>query len=96
MQKATDEPSVGQGFSLDTGPCKYQLNQFIALAESDKSGLLTGSCGGAGPETMVAQMVDELNGAGFQEVLAEAQRQVDEFLAANPPEASTATAESAE
>ena len=45
---------------------------------------------------MVAQMVDELNAAGFQDVLAEAQRQVDEFLAANPPEASTSTAESAE
>ena len=41
-------------------------------------------------------MVEELNGAGFQEVMAEAQRQVDEFLAANPPQASTSTAESAE
>ena len=39
---------------------------------------------------------DELNAAGFQDVIAEAQRQVDEFLAANPPEASTSTAESAE
>ena len=35
-------------------------------------------------------MVEELNAAGFQEVIAEAQAQVDAFLAENP---SSATAE---
>ncbi len=95
-QNANAEPSVLLGFSMDTEPVKDQLNQCITIAESYKSELLTGSCGGTDPETMVAQMVDELNAAGFQDVLAEAQRQVDEFLAANPPEASTSTAESAE
>ena len=95
-QNANAEPSVLLGFSMDTEPVKDQLNQCITIAESYKSELLTGSCGGTDPETMVAQMVDELNAAGFQDVLTEAQRQVDEFLAANPPEASTSTAESAE
>ena len=95
-QNANAEPSVLLGFSMDTEPVKDQLNQCITIAESYKSELLTGSCGGTDPETMVAQMVEELNGAGFQEVMAEAQRQVDEFLAANPPQASTSTAESAE
>ena len=96
IQNENAEPSVLLGFSMDTEPVKDQLNQCITIAESYKSELLTGSCGGTDPETMVAQMVDELNAAGFQDVLAEAQRQVDEFLAANPPEASTSTAESAE
>ena len=40
---------------------------------------------------MVDEMVAEMNQVGFQEIMAEAQRQVDEFLAANP-----ASSESAE
>lgn len=85
------EPSVLLGFSMDTSAVSTQLNQCISIAERYKSELLTGT---ADPEVMVPEMVAELNGAGFQEVMAEAQRQVDEFLAANPPAASTA--ESAE
>ena len=81
------EPSVLLGFSMDVTPVSTQLNQCISIAERYKSELLTGT---ADPEVMVPQMVEELNGAGFQDVIAEAQRQVDEFLAANPPAASTA------
>ena len=84
IQNENAEPSVLLGFSMDVEPVKDQLNQCITIAESYKSELLTGSCGGSDPETMVKQMVDELNAAGFQDVMAEAQRQVDEFLAANP------------
>ena len=85
------EPSVLLGFSMDVTPVSTQLNQCISIAERYKSELLTGT---ADPDVMVPQMVEELNGAGFQEIIAEAQRQVDEFLAANPPAASTS--ESAE
>ena len=94
---AAAEPSVLLGFSMDTTPVADNLAQCIAIAESYKSELLTGACGDFDtPEEMVADMVAKMNELGFQEIMAEAQRQVDEFLAANPPEASTSTAESAE
>ena len=86
------EPSVLLGFSMDTTPVADQLAQCIAIAESYKSELLTGACGQFDtPEEMVDEMVAEMNQVGFQEIMAEAQRQVDEFLAANP-----ASSESAE
>ena len=93
VQNENAEPSVLLGFSMDVTPVSDQLNQCISIAESYKSELLTGSCGGSDPETMVAQMVEELNAAGFQEVIAEAQAQVDAFLAENPASATAETAE---
>lgn len=86
---ANAEPSVLLGFSMDTSPVATEINQCISIAERYKSELLTGT---ADPDVMVPQMVEELNGAGFQEVIAEAQRQVDEFMASN----GGATAETAE
>ena len=38
--------------------------------------------GTADPEVMVPQMMEELRGAGFDEIVAEAQAQVDAFMAA--------------
>ena len=85
------EPSVLLGFSMDTTPVADQLAQCIAIAESYKSELLTGACGQFDtPEEMVDEMVAEMNQVGFQEIMAEAQRQVDEFLAANPASSESA------
>ena len=88
---ANAEPSVLLGFSMDTTPVSDQLAQCIAIAESYKSELLTGACGEFDtPEEMVAELVSEMNAVGFQDIIAEAQAQVDAFLAENPPEAASA------
>ena len=88
---ANAEPSVLLGFSMDTTPVSDQLAQCIAIAESYKSELLTGACGEFDtPEEMVAELVSEMNAVGFQDIIAEAQAQVDAFLAEIPPEAASA------
>ena len=81
------EPSVLLGFSMDIEPVRDQVQNCITICEKYKSELLTGT---RDPAELVPQMMDELNGAGFQDVMTEAQAQVDAFLAENPPEASTA------
>lgn len=73
------EPSVLLGFSLDTTNIADQLANCIQIAERYKGELMTGT---ADPEVMVPQMMEELRGAGFDEIVAEAQAQVDAFMAA--------------
>ena len=84
---ANAEPSVLLGFSMDIEPVRDQVQNCITICEKYKSELLTGT---RDPAELVPQMMEELNGAGFQDVMAEAQSQVDAFMASNP-----ATAESA-
>lgn len=74
------EPSVLLGFTLDTTNIADQLTNCIQIAERYKGELLTGT---ADPEVMVPQMMAELRSAGFDEIVAEAQTQVDAFMAAN-------------
>lgn len=81
------EPSVLLGFSMDIEPVRDQVQNCITICEKYKSELLTGT---RDPAELVPQMMAELDGAGFQDVMTEAQAQVDAFLAENPPEASTA------
>lgn len=73
------EPSVLLGFSLDTTNIADQMANCIQIAERYKGELMTGT---ADPEVMVPQMMEELRGAGFDEIVAEAQAQVDAFMAA--------------
>lgn len=84
---ANAEPSVLLGFSMDVEPVRDQVQNCITICERYKSELLTGT---KDPAELVPTMVEELNAAGFQDVIAEAQAQVDEFLAANPASAETA------
>ncbi len=84
---AAAEPSVLLGFSMDIEPVRDQVQNCITICEKYKSELLTGT---RDPAELVPQMMEELNGAGFQDVMTEAQSQVDAFMASNP-----ATAESA-
>ena len=84
---ANAEPSVLLGFSMDIEPVRDQVQNCITICEKYKSELLTGT---RDPAELVPQMMEELNGAGFQDVMTEAQSQVDAFMASNP-----ATAESA-
>ena len=73
------EPSVLLGFSLDTTEFADELANCIQIAERYKGELLTGS---ADPEVTVPQMMEELRGAGFDDIVAKAQEQVDAFMAA--------------
>lgn len=84
---AAAEPSVLLGFSMDIEPVRDQVQNCITICEKYKSELLTGT---RDPAELVPQMMSELEGAGFADVMAEAQSQVDAFMASNP-----ATAESA-
>ena len=74
------EPSVLLGFTLDTTPIADELANCIQIAERYKGELLTGT---ADPEVMVPQMMEELRAAGFDKIVAEAQSQVDAFMATN-------------
>lgn len=74
------EPSVLLGFSLDTTEIADDLTNCIQIAERYKGELLTGT---ADPEVMVPQMMAELRAAGFDDIVAAAQEQVDAFMAAN-------------
>ena len=74
------EPSVMLGFSLDTTNIADKMANCIQIAERYKGELLTGT---ADPEVMVPQMMEELRGAGFDDIVAEAQTQVDAFMASN-------------
>lgn len=74
------EPSVLLGFTLDTTSIADELANCIQIAERYKGELLTGT---ADPEVMVPQMMKELRAAGFDKIVAEAQSQVDAFMATN-------------
>ena len=74
------EPSVLLGFYLDTTNISDKLANCIQIAERYKGELLTGT---ADPEVMVPQMMAELRSAGFDDIVAEAQTQVDAFMASN-------------
>ena len=84
---AAAEPSVLLGFSMDIEPVRDQVQNCITICEKYKSELLTGT---REPSELVPQMMSELEGAGFADVMAEAQSQVDAFLAGNPPAAASA------
>ena len=74
------EPSVLLGFYLDTTNISDKLANCIQIAERYKGELMTGT---ADPEVMVPQLMAELRSAGFDDIVAEAQTQVDAFMAAN-------------
>ena len=74
------EPSVLLGFTLDTTSIADELANCIQIATRYKGELMTGT---ADPEVMVPQMMKELRAAGFDNIVAEAQSQVDAFMASN-------------
>lgn len=78
VQKLNEEaiPSVMLGFDMDTSEYENQLANSISVFNKYESVLLTGS---QEPEALIEKINDELEAAGFNELLEEAQRQVDEF-----------------
>jgi len=69
-------PSVMLGFDMDTSEYENELANSISVYNKYESVLLTGS---QNPEALIEEIKAELEAAGFNELLEEAQRQVDEF-----------------
>lgn len=74
------EPSVLLGFTLDTTNFKDDLANCVAIYERYKGELLTGT---KATDEIVPQIMSELRAAGFDEIVAQCQEQVDAFMASN-------------
>ena len=74
------EPSVLLGFSLDTSAFKDDLANCVAIYERYKGELLTGT---KATDEIVPAIMSELRAAGFDEIMAQCQEQVDAFMASN-------------
>ncbi len=66
------------GFTFNSTSVQNQISACANIEAKYSSSLITGS---ANPEELLPQMIKELNAAGYQDIIAEAQKQVDEFLA---------------
>ena len=74
---ATATPSVLLGFNLDTSKIETELANCRAVYEKYKSELLTGA---KEPRKLVKTIREELDAAGFETILEEAQTQVNETM----------------
>ncbi len=73
------KPSVLLGFTFDTSKVQDQIAACTAIHRRYSGEVLTGV---ADPAVAVPQMMQEMRDAGFEEIAAEAQAQVDAFMAA--------------
>jgi putative aldouronate transport system substrate-binding protein len=71
-------PSKLLGFSFDPEPVKSQLAQCQAVMDEYKGGLFTGA---VDPIVVLPEFLEKLEIAGSQEIMFEAQRQIDEWKA---------------
>lgn len=72
-------PSVLIGFTFDTTSVSDQLANCISIFERYKGEVLTGT---TDPTESVPAMMQEMRAAGFDDIVSEAQSQVDAFVAA--------------
>ena len=70
-------PSVVLGFFFDTTNVQDQLASCIEIYNRYKNEVLTGT---TDPATSVPQMMEEMRAAGFDEIVAEAQTQIDAWV----------------
>ena len=71
---AAAKPSVLLGFTMDTAKVETEVAQCKAVYEKYKSILLTGA---QDPRELVKQLRSELDAAGFEAIMTEAQAQID-------------------
>lgn len=76
MEKAFSSPALG--FTFDTKNVQNQIAACANIYDKYNSSLITGS---VNPDEVVPKMLEELNKAGYQEIIAEAQAQLDAYLA---------------
>lgn len=83
--KNAKEKSVIGGFMFNTEKFANQLAEILAIREEYGTRL---GCGIEDPDVAVPEMLKKMNDAGLQDIIAEAQRQLDEYLASkNAPKA---------
>ena len=70
-------PSVMMGFMMDLEPVLIELANAKIIWERHSVNLLVGS---ANPDVVLPKVIEELRAAGLDRIMAEAQRQVDEFF----------------
>ncbi len=72
------ETSTVLGFSLDVEPINSELTACRSVYDKYKYDLKTGA---QDPKELIPQITKELNDAGFDKVIEEAQRQINEYFA---------------
>ena len=75
--KALNEQAIGSpilGFAFDTAPVADQLQACIAIYTQYRPVLMTGT---EEPRALIADMLDEMRASGLDEIIAEAQSQID-------------------
>jgi putative aldouronate transport system substrate-binding protein len=72
------EPSVLLGFTLDITNFKDELSNCVSIFERYRGELLSGT---HPTEEVVPQIMEELRAAGFDDIVAQCQEQVDAFMA---------------
>lgn len=70
--------AADRGFAFDPTPVEMQVAQLTVLMEKWNPRMMTGTIN---PETAIPEALAEMEAAGLRDVIAEAQRQLDEFLA---------------
>ena len=71
--------SVCLGFSMDISPVQNEISNCLTVWEKYKYDMMTGA---SDPAVVIPQCVEELKAAGLEIVMAEAQKQLDEYFAA--------------
>ena len=75
MEKAFSSPALG--FTFSTDKVNNQVAACANIQDKYQPSLFTGS---VNPDEVVPKMLDELNKAGYQDIIAEAQAQLDAYL----------------
>lgn len=75
IETAFSSPALG--FTFNTDPVKNQVAACANIQDKYEPSLITGS---VDPDVVVPKMLEELNKAGYQDILKEAQTQLNAFL----------------
>ena len=76
QEEAFSSPVLG--FTFNSSNVQNQVSACANIENKYASSLITGA---ANPDEVLPKLIEELNAAGYQDIIEEAQRQVDEFLA---------------
>lgn len=74
-ESAFSSPALG--FTFDTQNVQNQIAACVNIEDKYRPSLLTGS---VDPDEVLPKMIAELNKAGYQDIIAEVQTQLDEYL----------------
>ena len=76
-QNETAVPSAMMGFMMDLEPVMIELTNARIIWERNSTDLMVGA---ANPDVVLPRVIEEMRAVGLDRIMAEAQRQVDEFF----------------